>query len=249
MIEMSAWKGSAWTLALLAALAGSAQAQRMEPATEPVVAIESPGGLSAGLRAQWDRREFKVGEARPLSLDLTHIVARLGADLAPFAHAWVEAGMMQAEGIADEGEAGLEWAVGGDLNALEYVIRKSPVVGKREWLGLNLAASYRQQESNFDERDLRWNEIRLLPYLKYGQNLAGEDGWRPYHPDGMLLRLGLAMVRADGEYGSKDLEENRNFGALFGVDLRWHSGWVTRLDVLLFGSEEREVSLGISRFF
>ena len=225
-----------------------APAQKLEGADTALVRLDRPGGATIGLRLETGMREFTYRED-VLEVDLLHVLARAGGNLAPFLNLWGEAGWMRAETEPDEtGEGGLEWGVGADVKILEYVIKSSPVVDRKEAFSVGLTLAYRGLGSNFDDRDFEWNEFRVNPAIAYTRDLAGEIR-RPYQPSAVAARVGVLYLNAEGDYGADKVEENRDFAFTCGFDLLGESGWVTRIGVVLFGTQEREFSLAAMYHF
>ncbi len=220
-----------------------APAQKLEATDQALLRLDRPAGAQVGARLEVGMREFKFADDL-LKVDLTHVLARAGGNPLPFLNCWGEAGWVRAEMDPDEtGEGGLEWALGADAKLVEWVLDASPVIDRKETFALELGASYRSLESNFEDNDLSWGEVRVGPSINYVRRHTGEVR-RYYEPLAVAARLGLAYVNADGEYGAEDLSENRDFALTLGFDLLGGSGWVTRFGVAFLGADEREFTLG-----
>lgn len=239
-------------LAIFLVLPGSvvsSSGQELEPTVSPLIRIEKPSGWSVELRLQRDSREFAMGENDLLDLQIDHLVFRLGARILPFLQGWAEAGTVRAEQTAHKGESGFEWAIGGHIKVLEYVLSNSPVLGTTQGLSLEVNGSYRSASSEFPGAQLTWSDVRIIPAVAYVHNRLGEYRWHHAEPSGLVMRGGLVFNNIRGDFGDVDLEENRDFGAMASVDLRWESGWLTRLQGVFFGQEERELSISVGRHF
>jgi len=223
--------------------------QELEPTVAPLIRIGEPSGWSTELRLQRDSREFAVGAEDVMDVQIDHLVFRLGARVLPFLQGWVEAGTVRAEQTARRGEAGFEWAVGGHVKVLEYVLSSSPVLGTTQGLSLEVNGSYRAASSEFPGAQLKWSDTRIIPAVAYTHNRLGEYRWHHAEPSGLVMRGGLVFNSTSGDFGDEDLEENRDFGAMASVDLRWESGWLTRLRGVFFGQDERELSISVGRHF
>ena len=228
---------------------GSSSGQELEPTVSPLIRIGQPSGWSTELRLQRDSREFALGDEDLLDVQIDHLVFRLGARILPFLQGWAEAGTVRAEQTGRKGEAGFEWAIGGHVKVLEYVLAESPVLGTTQGLSLELNGSHRVASSEFPGARLTWSDTRIIPAVAYTHNRLGEYRWHHAEPSGLVMRGGLVFNRTRGDYGDADLEENRDFGAMASVDLRWESGWLTRLRGVFFGREERELSISVGRHF
>jgi len=244
-----------WTVPfLLAVVLVVVPMSRAEPKigspSRSLVTLDDPAGWTIGVRAQFDTRAFDTG-TDDLDIDITHLVARMGYSLTPFASLYAEAGTSYAEqeNENEEGERGLEWAALLEVSLVEYVMRESPVVGRQETLSLATTVSYRQSESNFDDVDFSWNELSVVPTVSYTLNRRVEAIGHAYEPNGARARIGLLFATIDGEYGNEDVEEDRNFAFVAGADLLSSAGWVLGIDAAFYGSSDRTLSLGLQYNF
>lgn len=226
----------------------SSSANELAPTSDALISIQGDVGWNMGLQLQNGRREWVDG-AQTLSADTRKLGVRGGVRLAKIMHIWGEVGVMEAEFTEEKGDGGLAWGVGGGLSIIEYVIRQSPVLGKQEVIALEVEASYRRSESGFDKQDLKWNDTRIAPLFVYRVDQRSAVLWRPYQPTGYVWRMGPLYNRTDGSFGEMDLEEKNEFGALVGVDVRFHSGWMARLEMQWLDSSDREWTLGVHRYF
>lgn len=234
-----------WTLLAGLVLAGpvAGEPDRVDSPSQPLLSNEQPQGWSAGVYYAKELRELKqAGEV--VELDASRVVAELGYEVAPFLQLAVQAGWTKADLDSLDGENGLTWAAIARFNLAEYVIKESPVVGRKEWLGAAVEMHYRSNESNQGDADLAWNETRVIPSLYYFRNRSGDALVKDYQATGLGLRGGLVFSGIDGELGSVDLEENRNFGFMLGGDVRLHSEWVARIRATIFGSGDSTIEIG-----
>lgn len=248
----------------------------MRPTTHSVIHLEQTSGWNLGARFQVDRRRLDV-DGEELALDVRHAYFRLGARLLPFLHAWGEAGVAGADRQDADGSSGFAWGVGAGASLFDYVIRKSPVVGPQETISIEAEALYRVAESELPPRriwvldenaqgedryverladpeqdediDLTWKDARIAALFVYRLNRMGDRIWRPYEPTGYAVRGGPVYARTTGDYGTKSVRERNDFGAQFGFDIRLDSGWMFRTDLTWFNGNDRELSLGVHRFF
>ncbi len=268
-VTWSQWK----RIVLLAAMmtGGSARwgyGEELTPVSGSLLELNRTGGWNLGARLQFDRRKLDLGDDAELDLEVLHGVVRLGAQVFPFLHIWTEAGAVQADRVDADGRSGLVWAVGGGATLFQYHIRHSPVFGGLETVAISLEGSYRVGRSSLpidpdtlttdpapaaitsdDDLDLKWKDLRLVPVFSYRLNRQADVIWRGYEPTGYVLRAGPVYSRTTGTYGSDRIRENRDFGILVGADVRFPSGWIGRMDWLQFHPEDREVSIGVIRFF
>ena len=242
---------------------GTAAAGEMGPTTQPLVRLEGDG-WNLGGRLEMGRRSLRTGEEL-LKLDTRSLVFRAGARPLPFLHVWGQAGVAEADRLDADGSAGLAWAVGAGAALFEYVIKESPVVGVQESIGLELHAFYRVSTSDLppvvaeteadaasglqEDLELTWKDARVLPLFVYRVNRLGTALWRPYEPTGYLLRGGPVYARTTGDYGDASLREDGDFGAVLGFDVRFDSGWMGRVEMTWFGGSDRELALGVHRYF
>lgn len=229
-----------------------APARSGEPAlsvpAEPLVSLQSPAGWSLGARWQGDSREFDVGD-EALDMDMNHALAQVGYSVLPSLHLRGELGWARAEQDFEDGEGGLEWAVGAVANLVEFVLESSPVVGKQQTIGLGFELFYREVESNFDEADFEYGEVTAAPVFTYARNRRGDVVWRPYQPEGVLVQAGVQFSSIDGDYGDEGVAENRDFGFLAGAGMQWENGWVTQFRAVLYGAHDRSLGLGVAYNF
>ena len=220
---------------------------------EPLITVNEPSRWTVGIHCQIDDRELKAGDT-VLRMDAVHAAGRLGCEVTPFVDAMLQIGWSYADigqgRTASEGERGLEWSAGCRIRLLEYVVRGSPVVPHKESLFFAAGALYTSSESNFQGGDFSWDEFRVTaPSLVYIVDHGANVFRKPYHPAGVTLEGGLVFSRLRGTYGSAAVTENRDFGFLFGSDVRFSNGWSARLDGTFFGTGDRSVSAGLSYYF
>ena len=216
--------------------------------SEALISIDKPVAWSVGIRYCMSRRAFQTG-ITATDFDITHAVARVGYSILPSIHASAELGQSRAQRKDRDGERGLEYSAGIDINLLEHVIHSSPVVGRKKSLTAGVTAEYRRSESNFTDLDFHWEEISTSPFIAYVVNHKGDALWHPYAPTGTRVTGGLVFSHVDGKYGLGDLEGTRDFGATMGAAFRFTSGWIAEFDTTLLGDNDRSVSLGVSYYF
>jgi len=249
---------------------GGVGADELGPTTRALLRVENQPGWNMGARVQVDRRQLMLDE-QLLEIDGMRGAVRFGVRLLPFLHIWGEAGTVQADRIDADGSTGLAWGGGAGATLFEYVLRSSPVFGPQEVLGVELHAAYLSAESrqvlprpgapldgvvaapvataDGERIDLEWRDTRLMPLFVYRLNRLGDRIWRGYEPTGYVLRAGPVYARTTGTFADMALRERNDFGALFGADIRFSDGWVGQMAVSWFGASDREVSLGIQRYF
>ena len=172
------------------------------------------------------------------------------------------------------GSAGLVWAVGGGLAVFEYVLRTSPMFGHQESLALDLMASYRVSESDLpplrvlrfdaaaedfvpdpaveraaDDATLRWKDTRVAALFAYRLDRQADVSWRGYEPTGYALWGGPVYARTTGSYARRSLREAHDFGAWFGFDVRFPSGWLGQVGLQWMNDNDREIALSVLRYF
>jgi hypothetical protein len=231
------------------ALAGPearAEGDMAQPAAA-LVTLEQAPGWSVGVRYQFGNREFRNG-AQVLDLDMQHALAGIGYSPVYFLHLRAEAGWNRADRMDADGQGGLEWAAGGTVSVLEYVWRRSPVVGKTQSFALDVDAAYRAGQSNFAD-DFDWKEYTVAPSVRYTLEHRGEYLFSPFAPTGVGLRAGVVYSHLRADYGPADLDGNRDFGFQAGVDLRFEDGWVTQLRGTWFAEGDRSYGLGLAYNF
>ena len=117
-------------------LSFSAQAEpETSAAGSPLIKASPARGWSAGAALSFARRELRVDGAL-MATDLRNITARVGIDLIPSVHPWVEAGAVKADRDDFEGENGPTWAVGVDANLIEFIVAGHPSMPRKKILRL-----------------------------------------------------------------------------------------------------------------
>lgn len=220
----------------------------IESTSRDILVFEEPSGWNTGIFLKRSTREYKT-DADVLDLDIDHLLFRLGASPLPFLNLWAEAGMDRAKRLGEDGESGFQWGAGGYARIADFPWDVSPVVGAKNNITIGVDFSYSNGESNFDAADFSWREWQVSPLVSYISNRKGDYRWFSFEPDAIAIRGGPVFVSTDGDYGDSSIEENRNFGGQMKFDLLWSSGWTTLLDLKFFGSEEREIGIGITRNF
>lgn len=217
---------------------------------EALVQIDRPSGWSVGAQLRFDRRELVAGEEL-LRLDVDYALARVGYAPLPWLQAYGELGWDRAdnEDLGVKGEGGLAWGVGLQGSFVEYVMRSSPVTGRKESFGLGGEIAYRSTESNFPDQDLSWGEFIVMPTVQYTRNYEGEWDHHQARAPELLLRGGVLFSAIDGEYGDVDVEGNRNFALHLATAARWAGSWVTGIYANLYGSSDRSLGLEVAYHF
>ncbi len=221
---------------------------RLEPTAGAIFSISDTQGWNAGLRLRRDRREFEIGPGSD-KLDIDQAVFRLGVAPVSFINVWVEAGVVRAENIEEKASAGLQWGVGAYARIFELPLETSPVVGNKKSIAGGVEVAYSSSESNFDENDFNWSELRITPMVSYVQNRQGDHRWFNYEPEGIAVHAGPVFIRNRGDLDDLSVREKRDFGARIIFDILWASGFVTSFDATFIGDEERQLSLGVSKNF
>ena len=217
---------------------------------EALVELDRPAGWSVGTQLRFDRRELKAGEEL-LRLDVDYAVARVGYAPLPFFQFYGEMGWVRAdnEDAGVTGEGGFAWGAGLLGNVVEYVLRSSPVTGKKEAFSLGGELAYRASESNFPDRDLSWGEFIALPTVQYTRKYEGDWRIQGKAPPDILLRGGVLFSSLDGDYGEASVKGNRDFALHLAVATRWAGSWVTGIYGNFYGSSDRSIGLDFAYHF
>ena len=221
-------------------------------AAEPIVAPEpkagspadsaleavTPEGWNVGAGYSLERRSLLLGGAVH---DFSDWRSTVWLGYKPVRWLAVEAGAGASRGKldGDKGELGLDWLARVRFNLAEYVIERSPVLGKQQSVRLGGVLSYEASESNDATADFAWRELLASPTVSYNVNLRGPGNWHPYDAVATGLRLGLLFSRIEGERGADDLQENRNFGLSAGAYLQFSGGSVLDVDLRTYGSDDQ----------
>ncbi len=237
------------TCSLISAGVPHLAAARLEATSSAMLTLTEPQGWNAGLRLRRDRREFQIGSSKTDKLDIDQVTFRLGFAPLSFINLWAEAGVVRAEDIQEKASTGLQWGVGAYARFFEMPIETSPVVGHKRSIAGGLEVTYTESESDFDQADFNWSELRISPLVSYIQNRKGEVRWFNYEPEGIAVHAGPVFIRNSGNLEGLSVREKRDFGARVIFDVLWASGWVTSFDGTFIGDEERQLSLGFSKNF
>lgn len=211
--------------------------------SEALISVDYAAGWSTGFGLRFDTRAMKGPDEVEEDVDFRDIGLRLGATPAPWLHAYADLAYSQATWLEDEGDGGFGWGIGLRVHLLEYVLRSSPVVGKKEVVILAVNAAYHQASSEGDTETMDWAEILVEPQVMYVVNRRGEPYWRSFQNNGYALRLGLAYSGLDAERGGVDFEASQEVGGMIGADLRWDSGWIVQLKATLYGTDDHSIGL------
>lgn len=233
---------------LVSVVAGTAQEGKLSNPDASFITLNRPGGWTTGVRIQFDRRQFET-DAAVLDTDILHAVGHLGVNVLPFLNVGVELGFADASRPGLDGNSGMEWAVTAHANLLEHVTRQSTITGIKESLRLNIGASYMQTESDSRDGDLDWSEFTVIPALSYVFKRRPETLWYRYEPTGLAVHAGLAYSSVEGDFGTQSFHEQNSFGPMVGLDILLDTGWVASIDANIYGSSDREVSLGLKYNF
>lgn len=221
---------------------------KLEATSSAMLTLTEPQGWNAGLRLRRDRREFKIGYVND-KLDIDQATFRLGFAPLSFINIWAEAGVVRAEDIQERASTGLQWGVGAYARIFELPIDSSPVIGHKRSIAGGVEVTYTESESDFDEADFSWSELRVSPLVSYIQNRKGDVRWFNYEPEGIAVHAGPVFLRNGGKFDGLTIREERDIGARVVFDILWASGWVASFDGTFIGDEERQLSLGFSKNF
>ncbi len=230
---------------MLSALLCAARGGDITAAPDSFLNISGGSEWSVGIRAGFDEREALVDGSLD-TLEANHFVAEFNYAVLPFAAVILQGGYSRADGLFDgDGERGVEWGLGADINVFEYVLDYSPVFGDVSRIGFQVKGMFRKMESNFEDSDFEWTETSVVPLMYYAMNYESRVELHQYNPDGAAIKGGLVFNSIDGELGDSDVEENRDFGMMLGIDLRCAGNWVATLEGAFFGNDDREVNIGM----
>ncbi len=238
-----------YSLASVALISGAffcaARGGDINSAPDSFLTSRGDTGWSVGISTGFDKREILVGGELD-SLDANHFVAQLDYAVLPFAALVFQGGYSRADGLLDgDGERGVEWGVGVDFNVLEYVFDDSPVFGDLSRIGFQVKARFRSMQSNFEDSDFDWTETSIVPLVYYAVSYDRQIELHKYNPDRAAIKGGLVFNSIDGELGDSDLEENRDFGMMLGMDLMFAENWLTTVEGAFFENDDREVTIAM----
>lgn len=254
----------------------SASAVELQDAEKALFRLDPENHWTVFGRLEQGKRHVSQ-RSNSLTLDTRRVTAGITARLLPGAYGWSEVGISQAEvrgrigptleqvdeeGITHQvsawsepdrkGDPNLAWGIGGGMLLLDAILKESPVLGPREWVQLELQASYRVARSDLpaaNDDTLRWADFRLTPMLIYIRDQRGDPTLASFSPTGFTLRAGISLYRSRTELGRSSFETEDGIGFELGSDLRLRSGWICRLQASWLDASNRETSLAILRRF
>ncbi|MDZ4200062.1 MAG: hypothetical protein U1E27_12355 [Kiritimatiellia bacterium] len=216
----------------------------------PLFEIRPLPAPDVGAAYHWDRRVFRIGSGEELDRLFRRVTVFAGFPVLPFARVLAEAGWVQSEtdqGV--KGDAGLSLGLRAEVSLAEIVFRDSPVVGRKEFVGLSLETGFRRSETDLADTEFNWTEWTFLPLVRYEINRRGEFLGVAGEPTGMAIRFGLPFSMVRGDLSGRTAKERRNFGMHLGADYRWPSNWTTQFRANLYAAKDRDLSLGVAYHF
>lgn len=237
--------------ALLTALATAAVAEPLPPLTVPsgtVLTLERPQGMSVGIVWIQQARELRSRGAA-LDLEAWHALAEVGVQPLPWLMIAAGVGATEATIDGDDGEAGLDWRIRAEASLAEYVIARSPVLGRKQFVRFGVRSAFQGSESNTPEYDMDWRELTFEPTVSYVANLRGPDRWHPYDPTGVSIRSSLLFSRIEGSRDGRSVRENQDFGFSVGASMQFVGGVTASLDVQSFQEGSYTVAAGLAYAF
>jgi len=181
-------------------------------------------------------------------IEFNRMIASTGVDLLSFLTLQVEAGWVSADAGMVEGEGGFEWGVGATVALWEYVIEETSAIPRRQTLRIETDVIHRARQSTLDEA-FEWTQFTVSPVVRYTHERRAEVSWNHRMPSGVSAYAGFQHADWDITYGTREGEGNRDFAVRLGADLRIASGWVTRLDAILYNGSDRRFTIGMGYYF
>jgi hypothetical protein len=232
----------------LPGLAWGASPHITAPDNSALTTVEAEG-WNFGVYFESDQRDVQVLGGDKL-MESQSVMARVGYKVLPFLQVYVDGGWSQAQLDEDTGSGSASFGAGASASLAEYVIKSSPVLGKKETFAILLSGHVSQSESSLaHDGDLKWREYQLVPAVRYLVNLEGPENWHGYQPTGVALKTGVIFTTLDGDIGGDNLDGKRDAGFYLGVDMRMAEGWVLALDTALYGANDRTLRAGAGFYF
>lgn len=227
-------------------------AQTMNQTETPLFGFSDAQPFAVNIQYEIGTRDFVYDDIYADSMDKSRIAAGISVDVLPFVGIFGEAGAVQAklDNDNEEGSYGFTWAAGVDLNLFEFIISKSPVIGKKKWLQLRLLGRVEYDESNFDGMDFSWYDYKVIPSIIYNQNFKTKAAVSVTQPMAVEGRIGLIFSSIDGDgenveivngdlvnTGNKaDFSEDNNIGVLLEAAFLAQNDWSGRVTTEIYGS-------------
>lgn len=204
---------------------------------------------AVGLRADLGKREIVFQDDDAVTdLHSRALVIEGAYDPLPWFGARAEIGWIQADlGEEDDGEGGIQWGAGLDLNLVERILSGSPAAPRKRALTLNVLSFYRHHTSNRSGGDLDWRELSVEPAIVYAVNQRSDLIDKRGIGDRYTLRAGLAFSDISGSFGETDLEEERNFGAVFGCSAGFLNNVSLTLNLKYYSGSDTQLGLAITQ--
>lgn len=228
-------------------LAPTASAGQMAGPPASLVSLDNAEGWFASVAYAKSDRQVRFGDTLT-DVDFSRVTAATGVTVLPFLDLRVEAGWVRADMGISEGEGGLEWGVGARAAIWEYIIEGTPALPRRRALRVEADVAYHEGHSNLEE-DFEWTELTVAPLLRYTHDRTTEAAWNHRYGTGLSAYAGFQYSDWSVDFGTLTGEGNRDFGLRLGADLRAASGWLTRLDAILYDGSDRRLTIGMGYTF
>jgi hypothetical protein len=233
-------------------LQGAAQ-DEMGGADEGLLEVAGAPGLELGIASRFEQRALEAASsagAMVVDIEVFQILTHAGVDVLPFLHLYGELGWGRVDLEPNtDGDGDIVGALGIHSQVIEFPIEESPVVGKQKAFSLDVDGSWRRVQSDFAEGDITYDEVLVIPSLRYIINRRGTRVWRPYRASGVDTHIGVAFSFIDGELGSVDVEEKQTVGFAAGVSARSWGNFLTSLRGIVYDEGDLVLSLGFHRLF
>lgn len=218
------------------------------PERGALVRLDEELQWSGGGRFAVGKRDLVIpGQSGHIHINTLSAAATLQLDVLSWAALFAEAGWIQATRGEEDGEGGLQGGAGADLNLFEGVFDASPEAGRKGSLTLNTIVAYRRYESNFPDHPFEWGEWTVEPALAYRVNYRSDLIEHQGLGDIFAIRAGLRYSDISGEFGNDNIEEQRNFGALGGVEVGFSHNVFISLSGVYYSGSDNEIALTLKQ--
>ena len=216
------------------------------------------GGWNFALDYTFRNRDLSIADSERI-LKEQQLAAYCGYELFDFLNLQAGAGWVRPQLNGVPGKSGFALLGNATASLAEYIIEKSPVLGKQQSLGLLVSGRYIGTQSEIDDttkttviaedQDFKWHEFQVIPMVRYYLNLEGPENWAPYDPTGYDVQAGVIYDDARGDLGASRFAAQRKGGLYLGLDMRFTKGWVFTFNGSFYSSSDLTMAIGSAYYF
>ncbi len=198
-----------------------------------------PGAL--GIRIEDQSRTLK-DDGVSGELDMLRITASMQVELTPGIYPWIEAGWHDPELQSGKSSGGFTWGAGLHTRPLLKALRSDPVLGPRDWIALVVDLAVRGGEADADAGKIEWMNLEGVIGMEWHQKYLGRnDG--PIGAHDITAGVGMILNSFEGSQGSFDGSEEQSIGLRANTGFTFSKNTFLNLELDLYGSSDRRLSL------